>query len=384
MSSSFTCNTCGLAFQTSAGQKEHMRSDWHRYNLKRRVAQLPSISLEVFNEKVNMMATADPDEGVSKRDLRKQRKEEIQKQRMELIRKAMEDQARKESHSEDTTDPVEEKQEDKEEDKEEDTEENETEQQVESEEALADRILKLKLKSQVKIPPTTCLFCKSRSFKTIEHNVNHMFKNHGLYIPEQKYLVDLPGLLEYLGEKVGLGNVCLMCNYQGKNVEAVRAHMESKRHCMIPYDTEDEKLEISEFYDFSASYGASEPGADQGADEEWEDVSGSEGESEDEDLDKEYLYDDGVQLHLPTGLKVGHRSLNRYFKQNLKPEKTLTEGQGTVISAETRHMVSVVDKKLLAVQKRAWKTEIGDKKRNDKRAAKFINNQPHFRDPLLQ
>ena len=30
-----------------------------------------------------------------------------------------------------------------------------------------------------------------------------MFKQHGLYIPERKYLIDKQGLLEYLGEKIG-------------------------------------------------------------------------------------------------------------------------------------------------------------------------------------
>ena len=76
MSSSFTCNTCGLAFPTSGGQKEHMRSDWHRYNLKRRVAQLPSISMDTFNEKVSKMTIAEEevDPNISKRELRKQKK----------------------------------------------------------------------------------------------------------------------------------------------------------------------------------------------------------------------------------------------------------------------------------------------------------------------
>ena len=31
---------------------EHYRSDHHRYNMKRRVAGLPPVSVQVFNEKV--------------------------------------------------------------------------------------------------------------------------------------------------------------------------------------------------------------------------------------------------------------------------------------------------------------------------------------------
>jgi pre-60S factor REI1 len=44
-------------------------------------------------------------------------------------------------------------------------------------------------------------------------------------------VVDLEGLMEYLGAKVGVGRVCLFCNGKGKGryptIEAVRLHMVS-------------------------------------------------------------------------------------------------------------------------------------------------------------
>lgn len=48
----FTCNTCQVAFRGSDLQRTHMQSDWHRYNLKRRVASLPPLTSEIFAEKV--------------------------------------------------------------------------------------------------------------------------------------------------------------------------------------------------------------------------------------------------------------------------------------------------------------------------------------------
>ena len=48
----FTCNTCQVAFRSSELQRTHMQSDWHRYNLKRRVASLPPLTSDVFAEKV--------------------------------------------------------------------------------------------------------------------------------------------------------------------------------------------------------------------------------------------------------------------------------------------------------------------------------------------
>ncbi len=48
----YTCNTCQVAFRHGDLQKAHMKGDWHRYNLKRRLADLAPISSEVFAEKV--------------------------------------------------------------------------------------------------------------------------------------------------------------------------------------------------------------------------------------------------------------------------------------------------------------------------------------------
>ena len=45
---SLTCLACAAVFGTPLEQKEHYRSDWHRYNLKRKLAELPPISAEGF------------------------------------------------------------------------------------------------------------------------------------------------------------------------------------------------------------------------------------------------------------------------------------------------------------------------------------------------
>lgn len=48
----FTCMNCRLVFANPDIQREHYRSEWHRYNVKRQVAELPPISLEQFQDKV--------------------------------------------------------------------------------------------------------------------------------------------------------------------------------------------------------------------------------------------------------------------------------------------------------------------------------------------
>lgn len=176
-----------------------------------------------------------------------------------------------------------------------------------------------KLRNRVDIPLEQCLFCEhNKHFKDVEENLEHMFRTHGFYIPEQKYLVDKIGLVKYMSEKIGLGNICIVCNYQGRTLTAVRQHMLAKRHCKIPYESEDERLEISEFYDFTSSYANFNSNTTPDNEDDWEDVGSDEAGSDDEDLPQEYLYNDGIELHLPTGIKVGHRSLAKILQARLK------------------------------------------------------------------
>ncbi|AGO12196.1 AaceriAEL165Cp [[Ashbya] aceris (nom. inval.)] len=381
--SSYTCNSCALAFESSEAQRMHMKSDWHRYNLKRRVAQLPPIDESTFNEKVAALATVEQQPPSSKEMRRRQREALLEKKKklLEMARQSMlqnmGDELKVDIESlvaeklgAAAVEP--------------EPEAAFVEAPEMSAEEQHEQLMAEKIKNKVEIPLEACLFCPKRTHASFEENLEHMQKKHGFYIPEQKYLIDKHGLVKYLSEKIGLGNLCLCCSFQGRSLEAVRAHMLAKSHCRIPYESEDEKLEISEFYDFSSTYAELDAAANAD-DDQWEDVdSDADSDSGDEELPQELIYHDGVELHLPTGVKVGHRTLQRYYRQNLKPERELTEGQGTVIAAETRHFATILDRKQVATQKKVWQTQVKDKKRDSKRAAKFINNQPHYRDQLLQ
>ncbi len=52
MSASFTCITCRVAFADAELQRGHYKTDWHRYNLKRKVAELPPVTAENFQQRV--------------------------------------------------------------------------------------------------------------------------------------------------------------------------------------------------------------------------------------------------------------------------------------------------------------------------------------------
>lgn len=416
-----------------------MRSDWHRYNLKRRVASLPPISSEVFTEKVlqaRAETTAQADKAgferacetcqktyYSENSFRNHLSSAKHKARAAALASRpngkIDDEASSMSFSlgEPAADSVVDS--DAEEEFNEVVEglknaalhestspvkrpsnphlsaeaQNKPEHPLSqtSSEAESATTPMAPTPTETKANPAapslkTCLFCNHESPTTLD-NASHMERTHGMFIPEKQYLVDLDGLLGYLQEQVFGLNECLTCGKVKANVFAVQTHMRDKGHCRIPYTTEEEQLDIGEFYDFRSTY------SDDGG--EWEDeseddeqqtggaklgakreskVTGEDGDEVMEDegwetdsdassLDSEDLHAvpadqryhqyerlskhrhhsrstprthhqadgwhahahkrphavfyDEYELHLPSGKSVGHRSLNRYYRQNL-------------------------------------------------------------------
>lgn len=62
----------------------------------------------------------------------------------------------------------------------------------------------------------------------MEENLAHMTDKHSFFIPDVEFLVDLRGLVDYLGQKVAVENMCLYCNGKGRSfhsIDSVRDHM---------------------------------------------------------------------------------------------------------------------------------------------------------------
>eukprot|EP00850_Spirogloea_muscicola_P002755 SM000010S04393 [mRNA] locus=s10:1232438:1238836:- [translate_table: standard] len=55
-----TCHACGAAFAAAAEQRAHFRTDWHRLNVKRRLAQKRPLSEDEFEELVSHAAAKRP------------------------------------------------------------------------------------------------------------------------------------------------------------------------------------------------------------------------------------------------------------------------------------------------------------------------------------
>lgn len=391
MSTTYTCNTCVQQFPNSELQREHMKTDWHRYNLKRKVAGLLPIAANVFASKVLQQSEAVPErrqKQITKKDMKYQER---------LARRVVRPSSPTESQASEfslgygsgvetpaDTDSVvgEETSGDIPADLNTKLKHlNLDEETLQSVQHLdSDTINNLALRRA--IPNSDCVVCGVHN-DTVEANVEHMTKKYSLYVPEQPYLTDLPGLMTYLGQKVGLGFECLSCNFVGRSLESVRQHMLMKGHVRIPYESEDEKLELGDFYDFTSSYDKKAPvkDADANDDEDWEDD--EEEIVSDDEYDDGMLYTDetGTQLSLPSGSRIGHRSMARYYKQSLKPEPR--DGQATVNAVDIRRP-DVRDPAAFREQKKLWKEEKRVAGKKDAWELRRNNFQKHYRDELLQ
>ncbi|KAG8988259.1 hypothetical protein FRB90_002860 [Tulasnella sp. 427] len=435
----YTCISCAIAFMTADDQRAHYKSDHHRYNMKRRVAGLPPVNATAFNQKVLerrdetalTASTTGKTCGVCRKVYttenayrshiasRKHREAEAAAQDTESLTKPMKANSAQSKHSHPSSypDPA----------------------NAESSNAAAESRTPA---SPSRIPPATCLFCAS-NLESVEVNVDHMHREHGFFIPDKEYLVDLPGLLTYIGDKIAVENICIWCNGRGKafyTLDAVRKHMLDKSHCKIAYDTQDDRLDISDFYDFTSSYaipsngrrkpivGRSGREGDLASrdhdDDEWEDddevmeaeadevVEDASGDEEDFDDGAQVTYGDTpYELVLPSGTRIGHRSLKRYYAQKFSDPLPDVAGFENSDSVVVRRLLKESRKGLIPASGggfggsgRGMMTIKANSIHQAKEAGRHIkehrdarvkeqfkikagfkaNNQKHYRDQLLQ
>lgn len=243
--------------------------------------------------------------------------------------------------------------------------------------------------------PAQCLFCSIDS-PTVDDNVEHMFKVHGMFIPNQDDLEDAEGLLTYLFNIISEFRECLYCGKTKETVEGIRSHMIDKGHCKIAFDEE-----LDQFYDFE---GEPEDSTEEG-------VTRTEEEHVEADRtspEPKHVFhpDSDHELRLPSGRTLGHRSLSRYYRQNLHSYPTPAERAASraIIAAEAvgddnpmpghsgrqlatsarseMGMIGVSDlekRALRATEKKALKQEARARTQHEWRINKESNNQKTFK-----
>jgi pre-60S factor REI1 len=101
----------------------------------------------------------------------------------------------------------------------------------------------------------------------------------------------------------------------------------------MAYSSSSEILEYSDYYDFSTSYPTDDVSiaVDDDNDSNWSDDPDSDTSSiASEDLRPVQVTHDILELRLPhLGKRLGHRSLARYYRQNLRPDRVVSSGEAT-------------------------------------------------------
>lgn len=432
VSSTLLCNACQYTITTADDRTAHYRTEWHRYNIKRRVAGLQPINQSLFQQQIQLLNnkkliesqnkvtskcvlcnklfhsdTAYVAHLSNKKHIKYEKQYIVQQESQKLdqqqnndstgdsyntidnVSTAQSNQNRTIIHSKSTHDN----------NNNNTIDNNATDESDDHKDLLSDSdsiSSDIDMGAAIESYNGICLFC-NKSFDTLDHCMEHMLKLHGFYIPFTGYLTNLtndntsdaPGLLAYLGAKIGCGHTCVYCNKRYSSTFAVQQHMRVKYHCKIKLDDEEDEEEYAPFYTFNQmndtinSDGTQMIVSNAGDNNQFEFIGGG-------GVDHLNTYD---ELVLRDGSVLGHRSLQRVYKQVYRPSKSIISNQQQSLITQLRskynqlsvpynnnnpsfkHHLPHADQVPKDVLRRAQQQRLYTELRN--------NNQKHFRAQMM-
>ena len=178
-------------FDDKAAFTAHYKSEWHRYNLKRRTAQLPMVSLEEFERRRAAAQEASP--APKGQAHVKANKREKRSKRRELKGASVVDSGSGYRSSLNVADgPASKPTEDI----------NEESEEEEIEEVTAEA-------------RCTDSFFDNEQFQSSEEALAYMHRTYGFVLPESPYIADIDGLALYLCSKIKQGRTCMASSLDG-------------------------------------------------------------------------------------------------------------------------------------------------------------------------
>ncbi|XRB23769.1 pre-60S factor REI1 [Pseudoscourfieldia marina] len=371
------CATCLLAFAHPDLLKAHYRTDLHRYNLKRKVASLPPVTLQWFDARRAQLARAQQvaqaqvfvcpltkkrfqSEATYRAHTQTKKYKALLAQRLARTNgtfdatpqvfdaKSKNEREASAGRAADDDDMEEQKEEDDMEEEEDEEEEDE------------------------RWDPCTCLF-SNEQFESVEACLVSMHKRYGFFLPYVDRLVDVEGLLRYLGAKLVEGGIPLYMSgldpdaKRFPNLHAVQRHMVDTNKCRMLFEGNEDEYDI--FYELDMESGDEDDDIDDN--EEWEEMSDDEvaamemaGASSSRSLalvpsgatsrpgqtgGSTYTTESGELVvsvsrssvdegGVTTTRSFGHRAYARYYKQRYKPVDTRSSVSLAVVSQRYQEM----------------------------------------------
>jgi len=278
-------------------QTEHYQSQWHRYNVKRKVAKMAPLTLEMYEQV--MIDLRDDKESKVKKNIQygcrickkrfrseetlmnhlqtKKHKQKIKKEEKKLGRELQKYDYTYESNLDEIS-------------------ENTSQTSVRTESTIP-------LQS---LPANHCLCCP-KQFESPGECLDHM-TSHGFFIPFIENVVSIEKLLGFLGEVIGEAGQCPYCYKSFSSLEGVWHHMEATGHHQMSLRDEDNPFD--EFYDFS-------PKVEMQENELGELVPVNK-----EEKRRPVGVNDFNELVLSDGTTIGHRSHIKIYRQAIKVPTT--------------------------------------------------------------
>ncbi|KAE9363195.1 hypothetical protein N431DRAFT_550879 [Stipitochalara longipes BDJ] len=300
---SVSCSVCQIELENNVLQRAHMKTDWHVYNLKRKLTSLPPLTSEVYNQNFQVAQNNAQFDGSINNS-------EFSTPDTTFVELYGSSEAN-DNHSESG----------------EDAQAHEKVETTFDPDASLERVTisTKETDSKPRFVPSRCLFCTIDS-STVELNVKHIQKDHGLFIQDQEYLFDLETFLKYLFTVITEFYECLYCGKTKDSAIAIRQHMISKGHCNLKPEA---GSEYEDFYDIES-----------------DGEKGSEGEVEGSSKAPEILVPIDNELHLPSGRTLGHRSQARYYRQNKITTDKSAERKAIEDSPESSRAAGIKSKQL--------------------------------------
>ncbi|EUD65053.1 hypothetical protein C922_04564 [Plasmodium inui San Antonio 1] len=232
----YNCYTCNIQIYNYSFFRYHFKSEWHKYNLKRKLLNLKAVNEVTFNEKVHNLTkgenhacgnnplSGDPPSSnhcAHKKHSNGKKKKE-KKNHAELC-------SRKKANNGSSY-----------------TSNNCEAQKIKY--ATKEDVLMTK---NVKYDNPLVCFFDNRIFNSVEENIKHMNDNYTFYIPDLKYVTNLKKVLLTIGKKIYEENICVYCFRHSKCVKSLQSHMICKSHTKLHSEF---FIFIQKYYDFSKSY----------------------------------------------------------------------------------------------------------------------------------
>ncbi|CAD6338523.1 unnamed protein product [Miscanthus lutarioriparius] len=252
-----TCNACNVVFVDDERKRIHYRSEWHRYNLKRKVAGVPGVTEALFLAweaalSIGTTPTLYTCPLCEKEYTSSRAHEQHLSSRSHLMRAASQEPSRSSTAGGITPLPVRATT-TVEEDGDDELANESTSNSMQADSSRRDEEME-----EVDLDPSCCFMCDLKH-GTVDDCMVHLHRKHGFFVPDSEYLKDSCGFLTYVGLKVKRDFICLYCDDRRRafqSLEAVRKHMHAKGHCKVRFGDggDDEAPDLEDFYDYSSSY----------------------------------------------------------------------------------------------------------------------------------